>query len=260
MNTVTDFLLQPLTTTVGQPLRVAVYSRIARGIRDGILPLGSPLPRETELCSSLGVSRTVVREALMLLEEDSLISTRRGVGRFVTSAAPKTGLEVFRPLETSLATGSSSLAVENIEFTMQPTSEFVSAHLGLDTAANTWFRESVLRQGDVPVAIVQEHLPAGRYLSDIAPDIDASLEAASREAATLPASFADMIGTTFSTATMQVTPSVVGDIRGRILDLNSNDPVIVLTQVLEFHGAPVYLCKCVVSPSAGALTVFQDVT
>lgn len=259
MTTVTEFLLQPLTTTVGQPLRVAVYSRIARGIRDGVLPLGSALPRETELCSSLGVSRTVVREALMLLEEDGLISTRRGVGRFVTSSAPKTGLEVFRPLEKSLSSGDDPLTVDTVEFTMQPTSEFVSPHLNLDAAANTWFRESVLRREEAPVALVQELLPAGRYLSDISPEIDAALTTASREAATLPASLTEMTGVSFSAAAFQITPSVVGDIRGRILDLDATDPVIVLTQVLEVNGSPVYLCKCVVSPTAGPLTVFQDV-
>ena len=38
MSEAEDLLSQPLTTTAGQPMRVAVYSRIADGIRTGTFP------------------------------------------------------------------------------------------------------------------------------------------------------------------------------------------------------------------------------
>ena len=41
------------------------------------------LPTEAELCEMLGVSRTVVREALRVLENDGLVARRHGVGTFV---------------------------------------------------------------------------------------------------------------------------------------------------------------------------------
>lgn len=44
---------------------------------------GSQLPTEAELCEMLGVSRTVVREALRVLEDDGLVVRRHGVGTFV---------------------------------------------------------------------------------------------------------------------------------------------------------------------------------
>jgi GntR family transcriptional regulator len=59
--TKTSFLEKPLLTSPGQPLRIAVYSRVADGIRSNVFPLGTALPRETELGLSLGVSRTVCR-------------------------------------------------------------------------------------------------------------------------------------------------------------------------------------------------------
>jgi GntR family transcriptional regulator len=48
---------------------------------------GSQLPTEAELVEMLGVSRTVVREALRGLEEDGLIMRRHGVGTFVREHA-----------------------------------------------------------------------------------------------------------------------------------------------------------------------------
>ena len=47
----------------------------------------------TELVELLGVSRTVVREALIFLEEDGFIRSRRGIGRFVAERLPVAGLE-----------------------------------------------------------------------------------------------------------------------------------------------------------------------
>jgi hypothetical protein len=45
----------------GSPLRVAVYSRIAEAIRNGLLTPGSMIPTETELGADMKVSRTLVQ-------------------------------------------------------------------------------------------------------------------------------------------------------------------------------------------------------
>ncbi|CAH0158692.1 hypothetical protein SRABI83_00894 [Arthrobacter sp. Bi83] len=50
------------------------------------------------------VSRTVVREALMLLEEDGLIRAHRGVGRFVSDTLPRIGIKLIRLSRRSSAT------------------------------------------------------------------------------------------------------------------------------------------------------------
>ena len=52
------------------------YSRIAEAIRNNLLQPGSTLPTETELGTGMKVSRTVVSEALMLLEEEGLIRAK----------------------------------------------------------------------------------------------------------------------------------------------------------------------------------------
>jgi len=64
-----------LTEVAEQELRQAITR--------GAYRPGSQLPTEAELCEMLGVSRTVVREALRMLEDDGLVTRRHGVGTFV---------------------------------------------------------------------------------------------------------------------------------------------------------------------------------
>src|SRR6266511_3332480 len=64
-----------LTEIAQQELRQAIVG--------GTFRPGSQLPTEAELCEMLGVSRTVVREALRILEDDGLVARRHGVGTFV---------------------------------------------------------------------------------------------------------------------------------------------------------------------------------
>ena len=64
-----------------------VVDRIAAGIRQGRLAPGARLPTEQEMIASMGVSRTVVREAIAALRAQGLVTTRQGVGAFVADGA-----------------------------------------------------------------------------------------------------------------------------------------------------------------------------
>lgn len=66
-------------------LTAEVVERLAAEIRSGRLKPGGRLPTEQELMSVLGVSRTVVREAVAALKADGLVTTRQGAGAFVSS-------------------------------------------------------------------------------------------------------------------------------------------------------------------------------
>lgn len=69
--------------TNSRTLTQAAQQEIREAILSGTYSPGSQLPTEAELGGILGVSRTVVREALRTLEADGLIDRRHGVGTFV---------------------------------------------------------------------------------------------------------------------------------------------------------------------------------
>jgi GntR family transcriptional repressor for pyruvate dehydrogenase complex len=90
-----------------------VIARLANDIRSGRLAPGARLPTEQALTSALGVSRTVVREAVAALRADGLVVTRRGSGAYVADptagpfriAAPKAAAlhDVLEVMELRLA-------------------------------------------------------------------------------------------------------------------------------------------------------------
>jgi DNA-binding FadR family transcriptional regulator len=76
---------------------VRVYDHIYDRIAGGSFAKGEQLPTEFELAKSFGVSRTVVREALVRLRDEGLIQSRRGAGSFVT-ASPDQAIRRFAPV------------------------------------------------------------------------------------------------------------------------------------------------------------------
>src|SRR5512141_2309185 len=66
-----------------ETLTEVALQELRQAITGGTFRPGSKLPTEAELCEMLGVSRTVVREALRVLEDEGLVARRHGVGTFV---------------------------------------------------------------------------------------------------------------------------------------------------------------------------------
>lgn len=67
-------------------LYLAVVEHLRQAIESGLYPVDGRLPSERELAEQLGVSRPVVREAIIVLESRGLVQTRHGAGVFVQTA------------------------------------------------------------------------------------------------------------------------------------------------------------------------------
>lgn len=72
-----------------------VYNKILQMIQEGMYPEGSKLPSEPLLAQQMDVSRSTLRQALALLQEDGVIEARRGVGNFIRKTTDRSacGLE-----------------------------------------------------------------------------------------------------------------------------------------------------------------------
>lgn len=66
-----------------------VYGRLLEDVVSGRYAVGDRLPAETELAETFTVSRPVIREALMRLQADGLVTARQGSGTFVAKVPPR---------------------------------------------------------------------------------------------------------------------------------------------------------------------------
>jgi GntR family transcriptional regulator, frlABCD operon transcriptional regulator len=67
-----------------KPLYLQLKDAIKKEIDEGIYPIGSQLPTESELCDLYGVSRITTRRAIEELVNEGLIQKQHGIGTFIS--------------------------------------------------------------------------------------------------------------------------------------------------------------------------------
>lgn len=85
-------------------------------IQSGQLKAGDKLPTESAVMAALGVSRTVVREAISRLQASGQVETRHGIGTFVLEAP---AADNFRIAEQNLATIDDVIAVLELRISLE---------------------------------------------------------------------------------------------------------------------------------------------
>lgn len=108
--------LVPLVTAHRGSLVDQVIAQLRAAITDGEWPIGSRIPPESELATSLDVGRNTVREAVRALAHGGLLQVRQGDGTYVRATTELSGalrtlcgselrevLEVRRTLEVESA-------------------------------------------------------------------------------------------------------------------------------------------------------------
>ncbi|MDP1719707.1 MAG: GntR family transcriptional regulator [Candidatus Nanopelagicaceae bacterium] len=240
------------------PLRIAVYDKIAAAIRTGILLPSQLLPPEAELGSAFGVSRTVMREALILLEEDGLIRTQRGIGRFVVDVLPKVGIEEIHPIEQILRLPGGVVKVKRLSAGFENTTDFTKRGLGLQDGASVLMWESVVLHDGRNVALAQEWVPG--EIAGVTPmeEILSILKSKSKQGTSMLNALMTGIEERLGPGTCELSVSNAGAHRARILDVTDSSPVMLLSQTVYYQGAPLFVGKYIFKPEVGHFTVIQS--
>ncbi|MDS0525509.1 GntR family transcriptional regulator [Clostridium sp. SHJSY1] len=123
---------------------VSVYNKLFKMIIEGTFPEGSRLPSEPNLAKLIGVSRTTLRQALALLQDDGLVRNIRGKGNFIIKSAPEknTGLETIgHPLYKCI---NNEIDDVKIQLRIEPSTDYFNKILVKKTAAvvlvDRWFK------------------------------------------------------------------------------------------------------------------------
>ncbi|KGB83133.1 hypothetical protein JT55_03375 [Rhodovulum sp. NI22] len=217
-------------------LSVQVYDQLVDVLRKDAVP-GALIPPELQLSQDLGVSRTVLREALRLLEEDGVIE-RAVDPRRRQLAQPGSNPPAFNaPLEQMLSvSGEMSLRVVR-HGPLAPTSWSRNLLETPPDCNEVITRETLFLQGDEPIAsalevVTMEVLKGARPIDAGAP----------------PATLLHDLGPKFRSkcvATLWRLSKATSGGRSRagFKDIDRDVPLVTLTTVLRRNGKPVFLAK-----------------
>lgn len=145
--------------------RLPRYHRIAESLRErirgGEWTAGAPLPNQRRLARDFGVTLMTLRQALELLERDSLITRRHGLGTFV--AAPSIDYEItkLRRFAGDLSAQGESVSTRVLDARPTVADRRVSAGLGLRPRARVVIVERLRLVDDHPMSLQRSFLPAG---------------------------------------------------------------------------------------------------
>ncbi|MBW6411268.1 GntR family transcriptional regulator [Clostridium weizhouense] len=123
---------------------VTVYNKLFKMINEGTFAEGSRLPTEPELAKFIGVSRTTLRQALALLQDDGLVKNIRGKGNFIVKSKTnkldgleKIGHPVYKCIDD---------VIDDVEFALriEPSTDYFNQILIKKTAAvvliDRWYK------------------------------------------------------------------------------------------------------------------------
>lgn len=210
-----------------RPLAVQVYDQIYKAIHSDSGSLKGEIPTETALTDLLGVSRTTVRTALALLEEDGLLARGPGRRRYVVDSSEQQ-VSPIPTLEQLFNTGQRG-ALEVLHRQEVPATRWGASKLRVPSNTPLTMWATRINDGET---IVCDSI-------ELVPD-DVASAAASQESSLL-----DALGEEFSSACVYESIQI-GPYSNQTRDsipVDTAAPRIVLTLVLSREGRPAYLAK-----------------
>ncbi|MEU6477442.1 GntR family transcriptional regulator [Streptomyces sp. NPDC047017] len=236
--------------------RVELYQRIVAAIDDGTFPPGARLPSEPVLAARLGVSRPALREVLILLQEDGVITRRQGSGSTVNQLPPAPGLERLLPVESLLGPG--AVRCRRLGVDLEEPTDFSGYHLRLAPSARACFWETVVDVDGVPACFAHEWAADRTDLESLDPALATALDTApgtplpppsqgapdtpEAPATTMLAAFLDAAPRSM-TARSTLTATMLGKERGAATSRPPETPALLITQTVAVSGHPVLAAK-----------------
>ena len=146
------------------PLHIQIQQHLLELIKNRTFAPGDQLPAEVELAEQLGVSRSTLREALMRLEQDGIISRKHGLGTFVSFCAHpiiESGLEVLESLEHQARRIGLNTQMTHLEVVERPAEREEREKLAFppEASGDVLCVDRVIIVENTPIAYLRDVLP-----------------------------------------------------------------------------------------------------
>jgi len=132
---------------------------IQEAIRLGKFPAGSQLPPEMELLQMMGISRTTLREALRILEEQRFIRKRRGLGTFVLERAIVKDMSQNFGITEMISQAGYTPGTRDFKISIEKASKTLAEKLNIPDESLTVVIERVRTANDIPIVFTRDIMP-----------------------------------------------------------------------------------------------------
>jgi len=141
------------------PVYLQLSNYFSDRIVSGELREGDPLPTETALCKQLGISRSTVRQAFFMLEDEGIIVRKKRVGTRVCKPKLKRNINTLYNFTTEMRTMGLTPSSKVISFsTVRPPAKIAEA-LNI-SSTDTAYRVERLRLADgEPLLLETAYIP-----------------------------------------------------------------------------------------------------
>jgi GntR family transcriptional regulator len=146
-------MMKTPTSFRGKPIRYQIRQALLDYIKQEGFQPGDQLPPEERLQEILDVSRLSMREALQLLEEERIILTKHGSGRYLITPPSSLDIDISNLQSVTELLSSYNIAAENklLRFERHPANKEITKLMGLDKGEEVLSIDRIRYAGDVPI-------------------------------------------------------------------------------------------------------------
>ncbi len=144
-----------------RPLYFVVVEKLLDLLEQGFFKPGEKLPSEPVLAKELGISRSTLREALRVFEEEGLITRRRGLGTFIKEDRLRiieTGLETLESLDSLAQRYGLEAGTKDLKFSLSRADKTIQEKLGASKEERVISISRIKTTSDRPVAYMLDIL------------------------------------------------------------------------------------------------------
>jgi GntR family transcriptional regulator len=142
------------------PYYIQLIDILKGKVQSGVWSPGDQIPGEQDLCTLYGVSRTVVRQALLELELEGTILRRKGKGTFITKPKISEGLvQKLTGFYQDMVERGLNPVTRVLQHTVSPSTEKVAHYLGIEPGVKVIEILRLRYINDEPIQLVTTYIP-----------------------------------------------------------------------------------------------------
>ena len=141
------------------PTYVKVYHQIKTEIQKGTYPIGSFIPKESELERIYQVSRTTIRKAIKMLVEEETLEVRQGRGTKVLNYKAKQNYTHVSSVTETLRKRGYDVKVADMEIDIIEAEGQIAEQLELNYGEKVARVQRVVLADERPVTIMENYIP-----------------------------------------------------------------------------------------------------